>query len=433
MRKHRYIRSGYAGSVKKSRKKLIIRIAFIIGCALALTAFAVLLGSYLNGKAEDSKALSTQTESAEATSEDISELFPDGVPVKDKDEAKREICGADIDITGTDRDTLCKMIDGLSDEYNAISIRICTSDGKLVYISPALMEYVGLDYSLTDSFAGPSDDGNGSTNIDITGDENAENNESGENTDDGKNAEDSPKVYNAYDNLCAVISKAKEKNLRVVVVYNADSSCLDMNASALSKCEKDSVIAGELAALGCDELLIDGLFTDEGQVPHDTPKAIVRYLAVLRSRSGDLLLGLNFPDNVYLIPQNASTIKTLSEYADFLAISIGTSVTNADEAYSAVYDNCYSLKGNFTMYNLRGIIVSESIDIACAIHASLKALSAKSFQFTVYVADPKFAPESDAADTDSADETGAVNDNANRKEDYLVSETESNVDPESIE
>lgn len=429
MRKHRYIRGGYAGSVKKSRKKLIIRIAFVIGCALALTVFAVLLGSYLNGKAEESKALSTQTESAEATSEDISELFPDGVPVKDPSEAKREICAADIDITCADKDTLCKMIDDLSDEYNAVSLRINGADGKLVYISPALMEYVGLDYN----FANPSDEGNGSTNIDITGDENDENNESGENTDDGENASDSPKVYDAYENLCAVISKAKEKNLRVVVVYNADSSCLDMNASALSKCEKDSVIAGELAALGCDELLIDGLCADEGQISHDTPKAIVRYLAVLRSRSEDLLLGLNFPDNVYLIPQNASTIKTLSEYADFLAISIGTSVTNADEAYSAVYDNCYSLKGNFTMYNLRGIIVSESIDIACAIHASLKALSAKSFQFTVYVADPKFAPESDAADTDSADETGAVNDNANRKEDYLVSETESNVDPESIE
>ena len=429
MRKHRYIRGGYAGSVKKSRKKLIIRIAFVIGCALALTVFAVLLGSYLNGKAEESKALSTQTESAEKASEDISELFPDGVPVKDKDEAKREICGADIDITSADRNTLCKMIDGLSAEYNAVSIRICGGDGKLVYISPALMEYVGLDYN----FANPSDEGNGSTNIDITGDENDENNESGENTDDGKNEEDSPKVYDAYENLCAVISKAKEKNLRVVVLYNADSSCLDWTASALSECEKDSVIAGELAALGCDELLIDGLCADEGQIPHDTPKAIVRYLAVLRSRSGDLLIGLNFPDNVYLIPQNASIIKTLSEYADFLAISIGTSVTNADEAYSAVYDNCYSLKGNFTMYNLRGIIVSDNADIACAIHASLKALSAKSFQFTVYVADPKFTLNNETTDTDSADETGAVNDNANRKEDYLVSETESNVDPESIE
>lgn len=433
MRKHRYIRGGYAGSVKKSRKKLIIRIAFVVGCALALTVFAVLLGSYLNGKAEDSKALSTQTESAEATSENISELFPDGIPVKDPSEAKREICGADIDITCADKDTLCKMIDDLSDEYNAVSLRINGADGKLVYISPALMEYVGLDYSLTDNFAGPSENGNGTANGAVTGNENGENNESGGNADDGENAIDTPKVYDAYENLCAVISKAKEKNLRVVAVYNADSSCLDMTASALSKCEKDSVIAGELAALGCDELLIDGLCTDEGQIPHDTPKAIVRYLAVLRPRSGDLLIGLNFPDNIYLIPQNASIIKTLSEYADFLAISIGTSVTNADEAYSAVYDNCYSLKGNFTMYNLRGIIVSDNADIACAIHASLKALSAKSFQFTVYVANPKFTPESDAADTDSEDETGAVNDNANRKEDYLVSETESNVDPESIE
>lgn len=401
MRRHRYVRSGYrAGTVKKSRKKLLVRIAFVLGCALALTLFSVLLGSYLNKKAEESLALSSNTSITEETSENIDELFPEGVPVKDPDEAKRELCGADIDISSGDADHLRELIDGLSDKYNAVSIRITSAEGKLAYISPALMEYVGMDSSLAD------------TKVTLAG---ANTSEDGD--------EEPAEAFDTFENLCAVIEAAKERGLRTVALFSTDSSSLELSATALSKCEIDSVIAGELFSLGCDEILIDGLFEDEGQIPHETLKAMIRYLAVLRSRSSDMLIGINFPDNVYLIPQNASVIKTLSEYADFLAISIGTSVTDPSEAYSAVYDNCYSLKGNFSMYNLRGIIQAEDTQLSSAIFASLKELSAKSFQFTVYVADPVFTISGDTPSTDGATETGVSNDNANRKEDYENTET----------
>lgn len=404
MRRHRYVRGGYAGKVKKSRKKIIIRVAFVLVCALLLTIFSVLLGSHLKKKAENSLSLSTDNDTTESTGENIDDLFPGGVPVKDPAESKRELCAADIDITSADADTLCDMIDALSNTYNAISVRITSPGGKLVYISPALMEYVGLDSSLIDTHV----------TLETTDDSN---------TDDSTETEDKIS-YDIYDNLCAVLDKAEEKGLRSVVLFATDSSSLDYSASALSKCEIDSVIAGELSSLGCDEILIDGLFTEEGQLPHETLRSIIRYLAVLRSRTGDTLLGLNFSDHVYLIPQNASVIKTLSEYADFLSISIGTSVTDPSEAYSAVYDNCYSLKGNFSMYNLRGIIVSDNGDISAAIHASLKALYARSFQFTVYVPDPSFSPAEGEPSTDTGSETGKSNDNANRKEDYEMTEAE---------
>ena len=400
MRRHRYVRRGYrTGTVKKSRKKLFIRIAFVLGCALALTVFSVLLGRYLNKKAEASLSLSTQTEETEATSENISELFPDGVPVKDPEEAKREICAADIDITSGDAKSLCEMIESLSDEYNAVSVRITAENGKLVYISPALMDHVGLDYSLTytKTVTAPND-----------GDDSEE--------------DDNDEPFDTFENLKEIIKCAKENGLRLTAMFTTDSSALEFSASALSKCEIDSVIAGELSSLGFDEILIDGLFTEEGQIPHETLKSMVRYLAVLRSRTENTLLGLNFPDNVYLIPQNASIIKTISEYADFLAISIGTSVSDPSEAYSAVYDNCYSLKGNFSMYNLRGIIDSDNAELSKAIHASLSALSAKSFQFKVYVAELGFTLHGSTGSSDSTMGTAAINDNANRKEDYADTE-----------
>ena len=395
MRRHRYLRGGYrAGNVKKSKKKILIRIAFVIICALLLLLVSVLLGNHLKKKADSSLSLSTGNDYTEDTSDNIKDFFPDGIPVKDPSEASRELCAASIDITSADAETLCDMIDSLSDEYNAVSFRINSSDGKLVYISPALMDYVGLDASLIDTRA----------NI-TTNDE-----------------DETPKSFDVYENLREVIIKAKAKGLRTVALYETDGRSLEHTVEGLSAREIDSIIAGELTALGCDEILIDGLYSETGQLPHETLRAIISYLAALRTRSESTLIGLNFPDHIYLIPQNASVIKTLSEYADVLAISISSSSSDPDEAYSLVYDNCYSLKGNFSMYNLRCIIVSDSADAAVAIHASLKALYAKSFQYTLYVENPTFEPSVADETTSDGTETGVSNDNANRKEDYLAAE-----------
>ena len=66
--------------------------------------------------------------------------------------------------------------------------------------------------------------------------------------------------------------------------------------------------------------------------------------------------------------------------------------------------------------------MSDNADTASAIHASLKTLSAKSFQYTVYVEAPVYEPEAADETTSSGAQTGASNDNANRTEDYLESE-----------
>lgn len=388
MRRYRRIGGYRSGQVKKSKKKILIRVAFVVVCACILTLVAVLLGTHLQKKADYSASISTENVDTTATTENIGDLFPGGIKVEDPEKAKLEVTAADIDITSGSADELKNNIYALSDKYNAISVRITSKDGKLVYISPALMEHVGLDTGLL-----PQAKKSDSTD------------------------EDKPEV-NTYENLKAVLAAAKAKNLRAGIYFCTDPSALEQSVSAASKCEIDSVIISELAQLGYDEILIEGLVAEEGRISNDTLKSIIRYLALLREKSNSISLGIILEDSVYLVPQNASIIKTLSEYTDFLAISINTDLTDADEAYSAVYDNCYSLKGNFSVYNLRGVILAELPDVASAVHASLKALSAKSTQFTVYVADPSYTPPvSDSSSPDTA-ETGVANEHANRSENY---------------
>lgn len=388
MRRYRRIGGYRSGQVKKSKKKILIRIAFVVVCACILTLAAVLLGTHLQKKADYSASISTGDVDTTATSENIGDLFPGGIKVEDPDKAKLHVTAADIDITSGSAAELKDKINALSDKYNAVSVRITSKDGKLVYISPALMEHVGLDTELI-----PQPKASDSTD------------------------EDKPDV-NTYENLKAVLAAAKAKGLRAGIYFRTDPTALEQSVSAASKCEIDSVIISELAQLGYDEILIEGLVAEDGRISNDTLKSIIRYLALLREKSESISIGINLEDSVYLVPQNASIIKTLSEYTDFLAISISTDIENADEAYSAVYDNCYSLKGNFSVYNLRGVILSDIPDVASAVHASLTALSAKSTQFTVYVSDPSYTPPVSDSSIPEPAETGIANEHANRSENY---------------
>ena len=390
MRRYRRIGGYRSGQVKKSKKKLLIRIAFVAVCACILTLVSILLGTHLQKKADYSASISTESVENQETTEGIQNLFPDGIKVEDPSISKLEVTAADIDITSGSISDIREQINALSSVYNAVSVRITSEDGKLVYISPALMDHIGLDSSLIPDV----------------------------NTSSKADEDDKAKTHDTYENLKHVLSVAKVKGLRTSIYFRTDPSALEQSVSAASKCEIDSIIVAELSQLGFDEILIEGLVAEEGRISNDTLKSIIRYIAVLREKSEKIRIGINLEDSVYLVPQNASIIKTLSEYTDFLAISISTDITDADEAYSAVYDNCYSLKGNFSVYNLRGVIVTDIPEVANAVHASLASLSAKSTQFTVYVADPSYTPPVSNSTVPETAESGVANENAKRSEDY---------------
>lgn len=389
MRKYKRTGGYRSGQVKKSKKTLIIRGAFIVFCALLLTLLSVLLGKHLQRKADYAAGMTSGTDSITVQTENISDLFPEGIKIENSDARELEICAADIDITAESAEDLVNKVNSLPDGYNAISVRINSADGKLVYVSPALMEYAGMNSELVSRTASQ---------------------DTAEDTEGGGTS------YDVFENLKSTIAAAKHSSLRSGIYFRTDASVLEQTISSASRCEIDAVIISELATLGADEILIEGLVVDEGLISNDTLRGVIRYVALLREKCGDIHIGINLPDSVYLVPQNASVIKTLSEYLDFLAISIETELTDADAAYSAVYDNCYSLKGNFSVYNLRGVIKSDIPEIASAVNASLRALSAKSTQFTAYVEDPSYTPPS--VSVPETAETGVSNDNANRSEDY---------------
>ncbi len=416
MRRHRYTRGSYrAGNVKKTRKMILARLLFTVVCALLTFLLTVLLGRYLLAKADSSKNEASGEESTVAESTAPSYSLENGIPVSDPEAYLREVCAADIDITSADADTLRDMISSLSAVYNAVSIRVSGEDGRLVYASPALMSYIRLDPSRAD---------NGITveaSSELTQDDPKEDGEDGEDGEDREPVKDSTVTFqkecDVLENLKTVIQAAHERSLYVVVTFSADGEALSDNVEAAQRGELDALLAGELVSFGCDELLITELFDGDAQLPAETLEKIVGYLARLREHTGQARLGVNLSDGVYLVPQNASMIKTLSKYADFLSISIDTEAEDAEHAYSSVYENCYSLKGNFSVYNLRALMLSDDEQLSSAMYAALGELSARSFQFTCYVAEPSYSVGTD--DTQPADsESGAVNENASRSEDY---------------
>ena len=398
MRRRRKMPSGYRsgyhiGAKKKSHKKLIIRIAFSVTAAAVMVSLAILLGLHLDSKAEEAAARTENSDSIyNAPAPETADLYPDGIK-STSSAASLKVTAADIDVTGADSDDIENTVARLSTKYNAISVRI-TDSGRLVYLSPAMLAYSRLPdnatLTLPSQTTPPVQNGDGDMG------------------DDGDGASQSA-VSDPLDNIKAAISAAKLRGLRKCAVFTASGSVLSDDTAA----ELDCVIIGELAALGFDEVIIDGLASESADISAEKVAPIVTYLAKLRRVSGSMDIGITLPAAVYLDAPAASSIKTLSEYADLLAIDISSNAENADDAYTAVYDGYYSLKGNFSVYNIRGMITDASPETAEAAFAALKDLADASVQFSVFVNDPSYTPAvSDPGDGNDSDPDANRNPNA---------------------
>ena len=411
MRLHRRIRLGRrrSGPKKKPKKKIILRVVFVILCAAALTGLSVLLGMYLRERAQFAETLVHETTpDVSAVAEEPEELYPDGI-LSTSDARNIELCAADIDVTLGSTDSIRNLIGGLSDKYNAISVRVTSEEGELVYVSHALMELVGIDTgAVTQNSASPVSDNSLNDTTVIADDDNPE-----ESNDAGKSSEPST----VLDNLNAALEEAGDRSLRRSAIYVTSPDVLSGGTDAAVIGARDRAVIGELHSLGFDEVIIDGLVGEDDTLSHETLRSIVSYLALLRGGGNGIDIGITLPASVYLISQNASRIKTISEYADLLAIGINSESGTPEEAYSFVYDSCYSLKGNFSVYSIRGVITDRDPKVAAAVCASLCELSVGSVQFSVYVEDPSYSPGESTGSTD-APETGISNDRAMRSEDY---------------
>ena len=145
MRRRRRRRTGVRS---KSKRTILFRILFVVIAAAVITALAVLLGNYLGRKAAQAeKELDDTVAEIPATEPAESDLLPDGVPADGKADGLK-IVAADIAVEGVSIDDIGEKMWGLDDEYNAVSVRV-TRDGKLIYLSPAVMELSGMESPAT--------------------------------------------------------------------------------------------------------------------------------------------------------------------------------------------------------------------------------------------------------------------------------------------
>ena len=376
MRRRRLIRSAYrSGTKKKSIKPILIRVAFVLVLVAVTTSVALLLGSYLDERANFAESLLETHEKSESSNEKT-EMFPGGV-LSDSDVTEKNVCAAHIEVVGVSEESVAESIRMLGDMYSAVSINVVSPTGSLVYLSDSLMNYVRLDGDLV---VRPS---------------------AGE-------VEGSEVEGDALPAIKTALAVADELGMRKSAVFSASSNVLENSPVSHNERITDGIILGEMYDMGFDEVITTELL-----------KKIVSYLSSLRDYSGEIDIGVVLPSSVYLVPQSASFIKTLSEYADFLAISVNTDAEDPAAAYSSVYDNCHSLKGNFSVYNIRGMIETDDVEVAQAVYAALCDLSVKSVQFSTYVSDPAYVVEIPDDTPDESVDTGKVNDNAVSKEDYL--------------
>lgn len=384
MRRRRRM-SSHTGTKRKSHKKILIRIAFTVLTAAVLTSLAMMLGHRLDRKAAEA-ALRTESvddgSSAPAETEAETEAYPDGIK-STSDASSLKITAADIDVRSVLSDEIGELMDSLSPEYNAVSVRV-TDGGRLVYLSPALLSLSHLPEDSSYTVAHPDD----------------EDDENDENDDDGNGSGGAAAASDPLENIKKVIEEAGSRSLRTSAVYSVTEASLDGGFEA----SLGRAVVGELCSFGFDEVIVDGLFSD-GDISERRVEQTVLFLSSLRDVSGEVDIGITLPASVYLDTTTASSIKTLSEYADLLAINISSGAENAADAYKAVYDGCYSLKGNFSVYNIRGMITDTTPECAEAAYAALKALADASVQFSVFVDEPSYEPEApetdDGGDTDS--------------------------------
>ena len=396
MRRRRRRRTGVRS---KSKRRIIFRVLFVVIAAAVITALAVLLGNYLGKKAAQAeKELDDTVAEIPVTEPAESDLLPEGVPADGQADGLK-IIAADIAIEGVSIDDIGEKMWGLDDEYNAVSVRV-TRDGKLIYLSPAVMELSGLE-----SPAAP---------------------------DEKEDCASLPAIRD-------VVSAAKGLGLRTSCILGTVPAVLGDGEDAKMRLRTDVAVVGELSGAGFDEIVIDGLIGDEGTLDFATLSAVIEYLAALRGASGEVDLGVVLPARVYLDAPTAGQIVTLEKYTDLLAIGVQTGdALSAEAAYDAVEESCYNLKGKFSAHNLRAIITSTNTQAAFGAYRALRDLSVANVQFCAYVPSPAAAltePQPEEEPAAPAETEEKTNENALTGEKYaeMGQETAGSDEPPETE
>lgn len=369
----------------KTVKKVFFRISFVLISAFVIAVVAVLLGKRLEKTVADAEKKMEAADTASASEENIR---PVGYYSTELPENERSVFA--VGINPIKDDDFLERLETVKENFDAISVKI-TEDGKLVYVSPAMLDFARI----------PTE------NITVS------------------------EADAGYERLKNLGMAAKTENLRMCALVEAsrqDNRLLP---------EADKVLLAELGALGFDEAIITGLDT--------VSENVASYLIEISNDT--ISVGVLFPEDFYLDEANDKLIQRISVSGVFLCVNFDTAqYETKEEINRKIRKKCVSLRSSFDTHNLRVIIDSDDVDAIQAEYAALTASNVENIQVVQEIAYETLA--ADFADTESSElptekETNRIGSEVNpyvtttttTADDVseLPSETEKNTEAETVE
>lgn len=282
----------------------MFRILFVLIAAAVITFGTILLGNYLQRKVDEAeKTLESSEETTDPESE--SEIFSDSGEYYDSP----TVFGATVSLTDyAGEDEAVLAINSLSTSYNTVIIPVTSSDGVLLYQSPALCELARM--------SAPEDDSD-------------------------------------FRLFSAAAAAVKAKNMRLCVMLTPNSAVSFPFDSALI----DGTLIKELALYGADEVLI-ALPDEIDKLSRTDAEILESYITECREISGDVCpIGILLSSESYLDDDSEKQIQSIASAASFLSIKFPVEAdSSASSAYRYVTRSITSLLGSFNVYNMRVIL-----------------------------------------------------------------------------
>ncbi|MBE6599328.1 MAG: hypothetical protein E7638_07805 [Ruminococcaceae bacterium] len=296
-------------------KKVFFRILFVLAAAIIITVAASFAGNRVKKMVEEAQR---EIDSAETT--DAASAKKDSHYTTPLLSAPISVRALGIDPFG-DEDAAGQMSD-MKDSFDTVSVNL-RNDGTLIYLSPAVMEFLGLP----------------TTDI----------------TSDGTSS--------AYERLRSFCTAVKKENLRLSAVLEPTHGDGD---SFFPDCDKELV--KELTELGFDEVIFTGFdaLTDEA----------ADYILSLCDNV--IRVGAVFPYEVYMDGRNEKPLRLLSASGVILCADPGADVR--ERAAETVKEQCTEIRNAAGLYHLRFFLATEDEAILSEQYKALCASDIENIQ-----------------------------------------------------
>lgn len=293
----------------------MFRILFVILAAAVITFSSIILGNYLQKKVDEAEA-------ARATSEPAQEQITSRPRLTDSEAAQRSVSAVGLELRNyRTEDAVVAAVNQLAEHYDTLLVDLGSSEGTLLYTSPALCDLMRIPVPEEDS---------------------------------------------KLTLVRSALTAAKSRNLYLCAVVDTSFGLLDREVDEAV----DGALFAELASFGVDEILIKNTVIDTENIPADE---IADYLSgCAEITKGACALGVLFPDDAFLNFSNARDIQTIASAADFTGIDM-TSYESIppDEMYEKMTQNITSLYGSFSIYNMRVVLSTAAAELLAAQYQAL--------------------------------------------------------------